>query len=93
MTRQEGHIIAERPELLANRGEKCVVIPTWKIGAADGPLKQDITYDRHPVDGMKKNNVTRRMAGAMTNLQFLRSDRYPVAFIQPTIRFEHVRGR
>ena len=64
----EGGILAQGPELFTDGADQGVVIAPWQVGAADGALKQHITDDGQLILGAVKDDVVRRVAGAVDDL-------------------------
>lgn len=69
MAGNELHVITERKKLLVDRTDQRVVVPTRKIGAADGALKQYITDLSQTAGRMEKDNVPRRVSRAVQHIQ------------------------
>ena len=48
MTGNEGHFIAQGPQLAGDGVDEIAVITARKVGSADGPQKQDIAHQGEP---------------------------------------------
>ena len=93
MTRHEGDIVSERPELLADRANQIGMIAARKIGAADRARKQHISNQRDAMRAAKEDHMARRMPRAVINLERLIAELNRVAVLQPAVRFERLRCR
>jgi hypothetical protein len=93
MSRDEHHVIAQRPQFSTDGIDQGVVIPAREIGAADRTLKQHIAHQRKAYTAMEKDQMARSVAGAMQNFQRLLAERQGVAIIEPAIGLERFRRR
>ena len=87
----EGHVVAQRPELLGDRIDQVLMIAARKVGATDRALKQDVADHRQLGRLMVKNHVTRRVAGAVNDVEHEIADRHLIAIDQPPVRHEAFR--
>ncbi len=93
MPRHEGHIIAKRPKPVGDGVDQRLVVAARKIGAADRALKQHVAHNGEPARCVKEDDVTGRMARAMTNLKGLLAKRHGIAVGKPAIGFEGLEAR
>jgi len=88
MPGDEGDIVTERKELLANRTDQGRVIAARKVGSPDRSGEQDVPNDGHLRLGMEEHHMTRRVTRCVNNLQDLFANRDGITVLEPAIRFE-----
>ena len=90
--RHECRLAAEGPETCDDRVEQLLVVAERKVGAPDRTLKQHVADHRHPRRSVVEDDVTRRMTGAVIDVERQPPDRHRVAIDQPSIGLEHAAG-
>ena len=68
MPRYKRHVVAQRPELVADRSQQIGMVAPRKIGAANGACEQYVSDQRHSITRMKEDDVTRGVTGTMQHL-------------------------
>ena len=91
MPGNEGHVVAQGPELLGNRIDQILMIAARKIGATDRSLKQDIAHHGQSGRLMIENHMTGRMAGTVDHVEDQFTHRHLIAIFEPAIRLEAFR--
>ena len=92
MAGDEGGVAAHRPKPLGNRIEQILVIAAREIGAADRALEQDVADDRQLRFGMVEDDMARRVAGAVADVEGQVADRHRIAVDQPAVGHERLAG-
>src|SRR3546814_7099555 len=59
-----------------------------EVGAADGTLEQHVADDGELAGGVVEDDMARRVAGAMIDVEREVADRHLVAVLQPAVGFE-----
>ena len=65
MARDELDLVAERPESIGDGIDEGLEVTARKVGAAYGPLEQDVTHDREVKPCVKEDYVPRRVTWTM----------------------------
>ena len=86
MAAHESNIVAEGQELLLNRPDQRRMIPVWKIGSPNRPLKQHIAHESKAFRFTHEHDVARRVPRTMQYLECPASNHDGIALPQPTIR-------
>ena len=89
MARNEGDVLAQRPELLRDRIDQLLVIAQREVGAPDAAGEQHVADHRELARPVDEDDVAWRVARAMEHVERQLADRHRVAIGQPTIGFEH----
>ena len=92
MTGDEGHIVAQWPELLRDRIDQVLVIAHGEIRTPDAALKEYVADDGELAGAMEENHVAGRVAGAVEAFQLKIADGDRLALFQPAVR-RHVAHR
>ena len=90
MARDEGDIVPQRPQLLADRMEQLVVIAARKIGTADRAAEQHVAHEGHLGRAIDEHDVARRMAGTVHDVQSEVAQGHLRTVVQPAIRNERL---
>ena len=69
MARQEGHVVAERKEIVTDRVQQLIVVAAWKIRAPDRAREQDVADDREAAGTMEEHDMPRCVAGTVLYLE------------------------
>ncbi len=88
VSRDEAHVVAERPELRADRVKQRRVIPSRKIGPADRALEEHIAYERDAVGPTEEYDVPGRMTGTVEHLELGFADAHAIAVLEPAVRLK-----
>lgn len=86
VSRDEAGIVAERPETCANGLQQVRMVAAREIGATDAACKQNITDQGEVTLGVVEDDVSRRMSGAMQDVEGLFTDCDLIPVFQPAIR-------
>ena len=81
---------AQGPEFLGDGVNEVGVVAPRKVCPADGALEQHIADNRQLGGGVMKDNMARRMARTMDDIEYERADGHLVAVRQPAIGREGV---
>lgn len=68
------------------------MITTWQVGTPYGPAEQNVANMSEFRRAIVIDDMARRMTRTMQDLKFMRSERYPVALHQKTIRLTVAHG-
>ena len=68
MAWDELDLVAERPESIGDGIDEGLEVTARKVGAAYGPLEQDVTHDREVEPCVKKDHVARRVALSLIHI-------------------------
>ncbi|EXI77373.1 MAG: hypothetical protein AW12_03113 [Candidatus Accumulibacter sp. BA-94] len=93
MPRQKGHVVAERPQALANRRDQGVEIAFREVGATDGSLEQHVADDRQTVRPAEEDDMSGRMPRAMKDVHLDLAEMHRIAVLEPAIRGESAHFR
>ena len=91
MTRQEQHVVAERPKLAGDRFDQQIVIAARQVGAANGAPEQYVADDGKPRGFVEIDDVSRRVARTVEDVEGQVADSDRVAAFQPAVRREGAR--
>ncbi len=83
MPRNEGGIVAKRPEPAGDRIDQVLMIAHREVGSPDRTLEQDIADDRKLRGRMVKDDMTGRVAGAMIDVEDEIAHRHLIAIDEP----------
>jgi hypothetical protein len=89
----ELNVISQWKQFFSDRVNEFVVVTFWKVGAADGPSKDDIANPSQLLSAIKKDHMTRGMAWAMNHRKLKRTDRYGVTIHKPPIGLKRISHR
>src|SRR5256885_223750 len=87
MTRQHGHVVAERKKFFANSVEQKIAISARQIPATDAAGKKDITADEQIVLARKETKTSRTMPRHLEHLKFCSEKIAGRCFFDKEIRF------
>ena len=86
MAGHEGDVIAKRPEPPDDRTQQLLMIAPGQVASADRALEQHIADKGEIVGSAEKNDMARRMAGAVAHFHLDIADRDLIAVLEPTVR-------
>src|SRR5260221_4598078 len=84
----EGHIVAQRPELTGDRGDQVLEVAARKVGPPDGASEQHIADLSEAALAMEEDHVSRRVAGTVVDFELRLSQAHPVTVAEPAVRHE-----
>src|SRR6516225_7683124 len=84
----EGHVVAERPELAGDRVDQVLVAAAWEVGAADRAGEEYVADLGEPGLAVEEHHVAGRVAGAVVDLPFRLAEGDGIAIVQPAIGCE-----
>lgn len=93
MAGDERDVVPQRKQPLPDRGDQRIVIAPGKIGPADTSLEENIADERGGGLPMEKDDVPRRVAGTVDNVEAQIADRNRVAIGKPLVGLEGFGGR
>src|SRR5690606_29393781 len=93
VARHEGDVVAQRPELVADRVDQVRMVAARKVRPADRAVEQDVAHDREPRLPMEEHDMAGRVARAMDDLERLFAEIHRVAVLEPAIGLEGVEAR
>jgi drug/metabolite transporter (DMT)-like permease len=85
MARQEGDVITQREELVADRADEGGMITEREIGAADGPGEEDIADNRKTRGSVVEDDMAGRVPGTVDDVKLCISDGDTVPVDEPTV--------
>src|SRR5271165_3999466 len=71
---QEGELVSERQQLCSDRVDQRVVIAIGEIGPANRALEQHVAHQRESRRMIDENNMSRRVAWAVQNIETMRAE-------------------
>ncbi len=80
MAAEEGDVVAERHELVADGVEQCVRVAIGEVDAADGALEEHVADHGDRVGAVDEDDVAGRMAGAVQDVEVMAGELEAVAF-------------
>ena len=89
MAGNERHIVAERPEPLADRADKGAVIAPRKVCPADGALEKNVADNGEPRRFVEEDDMPRRVTGAVAHVEGEPGVSRATAQTTPRSREEH----
>src|SRR5690606_36134595 len=81
----EGHVIAQRPEALADGLNERAVIAARKIRTVDRALKENIAHNRKARRLMEEHHMAGRVAGAVAHIKREAGTLHRIAVFQPAV--------
>ena len=69
MARDEGNAVTQGPKLGLDGVNERLVVTAWKIRAADGTTRQNVSDLSELQTFVRENHVSRCVAGAMTDAE------------------------
>jgi len=83
VSRDEGDVIAQRPQLGGDRRQQGLMIAAQEVGAPDRALKQHVADLGEAGLAVEEDHMARRVAGAVEDLPPRLAQRQHVAVVQP----------
>ena len=90
MAGDEGDVVAERPQAVADRLEELVVIAAREIRSADRAPEQHVTHEGDLRRLVHEHDMARRMAGAVHHVEGRVAEAHRLAVGQPAVGHERL---
>ena len=90
MPGHKARFVAHWPQAPSDRVEELLVVSAGEIGPPDRPQEQHVTDQRQLRFGVMEDDVARRVARAVANVEHKLSDRDRIAINQVAIRLERL---